>query len=401
MRKLILLSVLLYSCGAQDTINLPEGTAQTRGLVVDTHNTGVTTGLSPLESAPDPLTTAIESGVPNGLTPSSAPNLNADPADESVSETDTDTTTDPATPPAVPLQIPFGELPDSIEVAAPYAPPGAFDEGTYEVRERFLTDQDTFSQWQAMNLSSDGEHLFIAAVDQQTPSKGTVVRMDLAGADWTDLGNSLLSRFTFGATGYDMEKTIRGVAVQPSGLVLISDVNQGVYTLDPQSEDLQHYALTLPDAGDLAAFAEGYLVVSQDQLKQLQTPFGEASVLAEFAAVGPVRALAQHPDGGAYVLSATGIYEVTSARTPRTVLSAEGVTAVEWSQIRDFALDAEGNVFVLTDTSVFWLDSRGELKKELAAGDLIAPKALIWVNGSLYIADAGQSYKDSAIFQLQ
>ncbi len=388
MRKLLLLCLLLPACGSQDTINISEAQAQVRGLVVDTHTaTPPGTGVSPLEPAPDP---SSQQTGPNGLTPP--------PAEVPSQVTTTPASAQPSAKPATPpVQIPFGELPDTITVNAPYAPPGAFAEGTYEVRERFLTDQDTFSQWQAMNLTSNGNMLFIGAVDQQTPSKGTVLQMGLEGEDWSDLGTSLLSRFTFGATGYVMEKTIRGLAIDGTQ-VLISDQSQGVYHLDTATKKITHHEINLPEGGDVARWGSDYVVISAGSLQRLSAPFSQSTPLSDLQGV---QALAQHPDGDLYALNRNGIFKVTSEGQAAPTLRADTTGALPWSTVKDFAVDAEGNFFLLTPTTVLWLDSEGNLKKALAEGDLLNPQALIWINGSLYIADAGNSHKDSAILQLQ
>lgn len=370
---------------------------------MDSHTAGSLPSLSPLDAAPVftpepaegsflPTDPAGIAAPPSGVTASPAnppgarpPSVPATPSSAKPSGAST-------------VQIPFGELPDTIAVSAPYAPPGAFAEGTYEVRERFLTDQDTFSQWQAMNLSSDGSSLFIAAVDQQTPSKGTVLSMGLAGEDWTDLGNSLLTRFTFGATGYTMKKTIRGLAVAQNGKVLISDQTEGVYFLDPDTKKMTAHALALSNATDVAALGDRYFIVANNGIQVTQAPFAQATA---FGSLADVKALAQHPDGLLYALTSDGIFRLSDQGASTRVLAAASASTVGWESIKDFAVDPEGNFFVLSDLGVFWLDAKGVLKGELASGDLIAPRALLWVNGSLYIADAGNSYKDSAILQLQ
>lgn len=402
MRKLFLISALLCACGSQETINQSEVRSQLRGAVVDSHTAGSPPSLSPLDAAPVFTPTPAEGDLlaPTNsvaVEPVSGASQNANAANTPPASASTSTppSTKPASPP---VQIPFGELPDTIAVSAPYAPPGAFAEGTYEVRERFLTDQDTFSQWQAMNLSSDGTSLFIAAVDQQTPSKGTVLSMDLSGEAWTDLGNSLLTRFTFGATGYTMKKTIRGLAVAQNGKVLISDQSEGAYVLDPGTKKMTAHDLELPNATDVAALGERYFIVANHRIQVTQAPFAQA---AAFGTLTDVKALAQHPDGILYALTSDGIYRLAEQGASTQVLAAAKATTIGWESAKDFAVDPEGNFFVLSDLGVFWLDAKGALKGELASGDLIAPRALLWVSGSLYIADAGSSYKDSAILQLQ
>jgi hypothetical protein len=396
MRKLFLISALLCACGSQETINQSEVRSQLRGAVVDSHTASTPRSLSPLDSAPVFTPTPADTNfLPTLPDDAAVPAVSAS-APASSASTDAVAPTAPVN--TTPVQIPFGELPDSIAVSAPYAPPGAFAEGTYEVRERFLTDQDTFSQWQAMNLSSDGTSLFIAAVDQQTPSKGTVLKMSLTGESWTDLGNSLLSRFTFGATGYTMKKSIRGLAVAQNGKVLISDQTEGVFALDPDSKKMTAYALPLSNASDVAALGDRYFVVTDAGIQMTQAPFAQAT---PFGTLSGVKALAQHPDGVLYVLSSDGIFRLSESGVATRVLSAASVSSIGWETAKDLAVDPEGNFFVLSDLGVFWFDAKGQLKSELASGDLIDPRALLWAGGSLYIADAGTNHKDSAILQLQ
>ena len=290
-----------------------------------------------------------------------------------------------------PSEIPFGTLPDTITVGAPYAPPGAF-EGQYELQDNFAVDQDTFNNWQAAAIASNGEHLFIAAVDN-SPSKGTLLKMNVEGKDWEDLGDSFLSRVSLGATGYVMKHTLGSLAVNVSGTALISDATEGLYSYEKEVRPLK----LSPGARQIVFAHDRYILLTPRGLEQLQvsssteapTPFESELPPGELPKV-----MGKSPEGELFVATGTQIFRLEASG------EATALVSLEDPALRALSADAEGNLFGLYADRILWWKPTGE-SKTLAEGDLISPVGLVWAGGSLYVADAGTSSKTSVILQFR
>lgn len=285
----------------------------------------------------------------------------------------------------------LGDLPGDLDVLPPFNPGGGdAGEPSFSLEDSYLIDQDTFNQWQAVNLVSDGSNLYVAAVDQKTPSKGTVIQMDSSGGSWKDIGKSFLSTITFGAGGYDMEKTIQALALDSGGNLLVLDESDRVYKMPSPDYDIQEIELGLRGTMD-ATFVNGnYYLSTQMGVQKLDTSLG---IPAAFSSVTPSGGLGADAEGNIFVVAGMSIQKISATGSVKKVIS--GLEAPI-----DVAVDNEGDIFVLTVGSVKWFSATGEDKGAFGLGEFIAPRAICTdASGTVFVADFGTDHKDSKIFK--
>lgn len=334
--------------------------------------------------APTDSSTVADPSLSDTAPTDTSADLSADIGTDASADLGTDLGTDLSTDPGSDL----GDVPGDLDVLPPFNPGGDSGEASYSMEDSFNTDQDTFNQWQAVNLVSDGANLYIAAVDQKTPTKGTVIQMDTSGGSWADIGKSFLSTITLGAGGYDMEKTIQALALDNGGNLLVVDHDDRVYKMPTPDFDIQEVAVSLTGASD-ATFANGnYFVTTSFGIEKVDTSLGMPTA---FSKIKPSGGLGTDSDGNLYVVDGMTIQKIKSSGQAQKVVS--GLEAPV-----DVAVNNEGDIFVLTNTAVQWYDASGKSKGEFGQGDFIAPRAICTdAGGSVYVADFGTDHKDSKI----
>jgi len=285
----------------------------------------------------------------------------------------------------------IGQLPD-MHVAEPFNPGGSSDGPiSYSTADSYLIDQDRFNQWQAMNITTDGSMLYVAAADLKSPSKGTVIQMSTSGEGWKDLGKSLIATITFGARGYAMDPTITGIALDKSGNLLVSDQQNRVY-----SATAPKYSFEALNIGGLigtqdAIFANGHYFISTTRgIQKLGSDFGIPST---FGSITPSGGLAAHGEQIYAVVGANSVHRLNAnGQGTRLISGLENAI--------DVAVDSTGQIFVLSSNGIRWFDAAGVEQGEFGLGEFIAPKGLcLDSSGAIFVADAGNDYKDSKIIK--
>lgn len=302
------------------------------------------------------------------------------PAEDAAAATPTATGSAPSTMPA------------DMTVAEPYKPATTGSTGSsapaYAAEGSFKVDQDTFNQWQAVNVASDGVNVYVAAVDSKMPAKGTVITMDSAGANWKDIGKSFLATITLGAAGYKMDKTITGVALDSSGNVLVADAADRVFTLTAPKFSITEVDVAISGATDVVNAGSNYFVATSAGIQKLDSGLSAPS---SFGSVTPTGGLGADAQGNVYAVVGSAIQKLSATGTAAEVV--KGLSAP-----LDVAVDSSGNIFVLESSSVVWFNAKGVKQGEFGSGELQAPKALCTdSSGAVYVADAGSSHKDSVV----
>lgn len=287
-----------------------------------------------------------------------------------------------------------GTMPEDLTVSEPYNPSTTTSASSgatsYSSDGSFKVDQDTFNQWQAANIATDGTNLYVAAVDTKTPAKGTVITMDTSGGSWKDIGKSLLATFSLGALGYKMNKTITGLSVDSSGNVLVSDAADRVYTMATPKFSISTVELPLSGALDVASNGSDYFVATASGIQKIDSSASSATI---FGSVTPTGGLGTDSSGNLYAVVGSSIKKFSASGTATDVVK-------NLSFATDVAVDNSGNIFVLGSSSVTWYDAKGVKQGEFGSGELQAPKALcVDLSGSVFVADAGTDYKTSMIFK--
>lgn len=282
-----------------------------------------------------------------------------------------------------------GTMPPDLEVLPPFAPPGLGGATDYSTEGSYKVDQDTFNQWQAVNLTSDGSAIYIAASDLKSPAKGTVIRMGTSGEDWKDIGKSFLSTITFGAAGYKMNETITGIALDSAGELLVTDASERVYALSTDGGPSEK-ALSLVGSRDVVSAGGFFYAATTSGIQKFDGNFG---IPAHFGSVKPTGGLGVDSTGLLYAVVGNSIQKFDSS-------GQAGEIVGNLSSPVDVAVDGSGNLFVLESGAVKWFNANGESKGSFGSGELIAPKAIcVDSSGAVYVADAGNDHSDSQVIK--
>lgn len=398
MKKVTLLSTLtlalsLTACGG--SVNSPtSGAVSSLSTSLSTPSGGA--GITPIESL-DEETPAETAPVAEAAPAEEAPVAEAAPAEEAPAAEAAPAEEAPAAEAAPTEEAPaaaeapqdLDALPD-MDVSSPYVPSGSSLGGGsgYVAEGSFKVDQDTFNQWQAVNLISDGSNLYVAAVDVKTPTKGTVIRMDTSGGAWKDLGKSFLSTITLGATGYKMTKTIQGLAMDDSGNLIISDSKDQLFRMDAPKYSVTAVKAALASTLDAVSSGGNLFVATATGIQKFDAAL---SVGSAFGSVIPSGGLGKDSQGHIYAVAGSSIQKIDASGNASEVVK-------DVSGALDVSVDSNGNIFVLMADSVKFFNSKGESQGSFGSGDLTAPKAIFAdASGGVYVADAGTDHKTSQV----
>lgn len=391
MKKVTLLSTLalsLTACGG--SVNSPtSGAVSSLSTSLSTPNGG--SGITPIESLDEETPAAeappVEEAAPAAEAPpaeEAAPAAEAPPAEEAPPAAAAE-----AAPPAEEAPKDLDAVPD-LDVGSPYVPSGSSLGGasSYVAEGSFKVDQDTFNQWQAVNVISDGSNLYVAAVDIKTPTKGTVIQMDTSGGAWKDLGKSFLSTITLGATGYKMTKTIQGLAMDDSGNLIISDTNDQLFRMDAPKYSVTTVKAALAGALDVVSSGGNFFVATSTGIQKFDSSLAAGSA---FGSVTPSGGLGRDSQGNIYAVVGSAIQKITSSGSASEVVK-------DVSGALDVSVDSKGNIFVLMSDSVKFFNDKGESQGSFGSGDFTAPKAIFAdSSGGVYVADSGTDHKTSQV----
>jgi sugar lactone lactonase YvrE len=277
-----------------------------------------------------------------------------------------------------------------LDVGSPYVPAGSSLGGgsSYTAEGSFKVDQDTFNQWQAVNVISDGSNLYVAAVDIKTPTKGTVIQMDTSGGAWKDLGKSFLSTITLGATGYKMTKTIQGLAMDDSGNLIISDSKDQLFRMDTPKYSVTTVKAALASALDVVSSGGNFFVATSTGIQKFDSSLAAGSA---FGSITPSGGLGRDSQGNIYAVAGSAIQKINSSGAATEVVK-------DVSGALDVSVDSKGNIFVLMSDSVKFYNDKGESQGSFGSGDFTAPKAIFAdSSGGVYVADSGSDHKTSQV----
>jgi hypothetical protein len=400
MKKVSILSTLalalsLTACGG--SVNSPTSGAvgSLSSLSSPSGGSGITPieSLEPMDSDTSAMTAPFEDAAPVEAAPGEETFVDTAPAEEIAAELPVEGT--PAEEIAAELPATTEEAPQDLDaipdldIGSPYVPSGSSLGGgsSYIAEGNFLVDQDTFNQWQPVNLVSDGSNLYVAAVDVKTPTKGTVIQMDTSGGAWKDLGKSFLSTVTFGATGYKMPKTIQGLTMDDSGSLIISDSQDQLFRMDAPKYSVTTVKAALASALDIVSIGSNVYVATSTGIQKFDSSLSAGSA---FGSVTPSGGMGRDTEGNLYVVVGNAIQKIDSSGSVSEIV--KDLTAP-----LDVTVDSQGNIFVLQSDSVKFFDKTGESQGSFGMGDFTAPKAIYAAGGSVFVADSGADYKSSQI----
>lgn len=295
--------------------------------------------------------------------------------------------TQAAVPSATPSTTPDNFYDDSTDplldnrnsLSTPTVPTGTpnAQAGTFKV------DQDLANSWQARGIAVAGGFIYVSASDSSgLMKKGTVIKMNATdGKKWDNLASALLG------LRHPMDSTVQGLAIS-GGTILAADSASKMYTVDATEGDVK----TIKAAGgtDVAAGPSGFFVANgmverSDLSGSSRTPLGNLPASGGIGADNM---------GNVYAVSGNSIKKGDTSGQVFDVVTTDLAAPL------DVAVDnRNGDLYVLEQTMIKRFTTNGQLIVSFANGASKAVAIAVDETGSVYVADAGTTYKDSKVIK--
>jgi hypothetical protein len=284
----------------------------------------------------------------------------------------------------------------------PYSPPGGANSGSngYTLAGTFPVDQDSYipssipfigalaptrNQWQAVGIAAVGSDIIISAKDSSGLfKKGTVITMNgETGKDWKNVGSAWLG------LKHPMDATVKGITVDENGNIFASDSSKYIYSLAQPSFSVTLNVSGVSGAMDIASVGTSLIVASTSGLKKFDSSALTSGT--DFAAgVTPSGGIGSDSAGNIYVVSGSTIKKINSSGSASDFVT--GVTGAI-----DVVANNSNQVCVLTSDGIKMYDAAGKALSTFGSGDYSNAMAIATNGTDIFVADAGQSYKNSMV----
>ena len=249
----------------------------------------------------------------------------------------------------------------------------------------FKVDQDFLNQWQPTGLELSGGNLYISAIDvRNITHKGTVIKMNAQGEEWTDLTSSLLG------LRHPLNSTTRGLAMNQMGTLLVTDKDGGMFSVDPNSGELEKNA----DAGSAIDVdgASGTMWFSSVRGLEKSNDSGSSRTLISGVAASGM--IGSDKEGNAYVPVQSVIVKVTPDGESTTIIKNY------LNSPADVAIDPRnGDIYILDGGEIKRYDSAGQFIVSFGSSALDPVCIDIDDSGALYVADFGRDHRSAQIIK--
>lgn len=315
-------------------------------------------------------------------------------APEETQATTPPTETESPAPEASPSATTAPTLPPNTQVQEPFNPnTEAASASGMTATGNFKVDRDMLNEWQAVGVVSDGSKLYVTAVDRKTLTKGTVIQMDSSsGESWKNLGRSTLkSVLTLGFGGYALSKNIQGIALDSSNNLFVNDSTQYLYQLSAPKYGIKKVKSGLSGALDLAVSNGSVFVSTSSGIQKYDTSLTGG---VSFGTVSVSGGIATDAQGNVYVVSGTTIQKLDANGNATQVVSG-------LSSPVDVTVGQNGKIYVLESDAVKEFEN-GTLKSTFGSGDFKNAKSVFAdSSGAVFVADMGTSHKDSQVIKYE
>lgn len=277
-----------------------------------------------------------------------------------------------------PIEIPLDSPNNNNNIinAAPSAVPNT-KSGSFKV------DKATFSSWQAKGIAVSNGTIFVTVTDTKGILQyGSIVKMSSSdGGNWKNIGTALLG------LSHPIGKTVQGVAISGNTLIAV-DSKSKVYTLDTANNKVK----TLKTAGgtDVAA-AGGTIYIANGSVNKTDSGVTAMSPIAGLSATGGIGGDSK---GNVYAVSGSTIKKADPSGQVQDIITTNLAGAV------DVAADnRNGDIYVLEASSIKRFNANGQMLSTFPSGAIKGVAIAIDEGGSLYVADSGNTNKDSQVIK--
>lgn len=247
----------------------------------------------------------------------------------------------------------------------------------------FKVDQSYLSSWQARGIAVSGGFIYLTAVDTSSLLKsGTVIKMNSSdGKNWKDLGKRFLG------LGHPMATTVQGLAISGSKIIAVDSASKA-YLIDSDKGGVT----TLSAAGGTDVAVGGASVfVANGTVEKTDSGAISRTPITGLSATGGIGA-----DNLGNIFSVSG----TVIKKSDTTGQVQDVITSNLASPIDVAVDnRNGDLYVLDTTMVKRFNASGQLLSSFPSSAGKPVSIAIDESGILYIADQGETKKDSKVIK--
>lgn len=244
-------------------------------------------------------------------------------------------------------------------------------------------DKALFSSWQAKGIAVGNGTIYITVSDMKGLLQyGSVVKMGTDGNNWKNIGTALLG------LSHPVGKTVQGIAISGSTLIA-ADTNGKMYTLDAANGKVK---TTKNSGGTDVAVAGGSVYVANGSVSKTDTSLSSLTPVTGLNATGGIGGDSK---GNVYAVSGSTIkkYDPTSGQV-------QDLVTTNLAGPIDVAADnRNGDIYVLEGTMIKRFNANGQMLSSFSSGAIKGVAIAIDESGALYVADSGNSNKDSQVIK--
>lgn len=250
----------------------------------------------------------------------------------------------------------------------------------------FKVDQDFFNQWQPVGLAVSSGTLYVSAIDVGLVSrKGSIISMDASnGEGWKNVTKKWLG------LSYGLNSGTRGMAINGSGTIMVSNDKGGIYNVDPGAGSIAKV-----EAGgslDIAA-GGGKVYIHSARGLEVTDDSGEGATPTNVKSSGGIAA---DSEGNGYAPVQNTVQKVAADGTVTTLIKDYLNTP------SDIAIDPRnGDIYVLDSGEIKRYDKNGEFVVNFPSGALDAVAITCDEEGNLYVADFGRDQRSAQIIKYE
>jgi hypothetical protein len=247
----------------------------------------------------------------------------------------------------------------------------------------FNVDQATFNQWQAKGIAVSSGTIYVTVADTSGLSKkGSIVKMNSSdGKNWKDLTSSLLGM------RHPLDATVTGLAIS-GGTIIATDSTSQIYSVDASKGSVK--VIKAAGGTDVTAGA-GNLFIANGSVEKSDSSATTRTPIVGMTASGGV---GSDNLGNVFAVSGNTIKKADSMGQVMDVVTTDLAGPI------DVAVDSRnGDIYVLEASMVKRFTTNGQFAVSFSNGSTKAVSIATDEAGAVYVADAGNSNKDSKVIK--
>lgn len=248
---------------------------------------------------------------------------------------------------------------------------------------KFAVKRGLVDDWQAKGIVVSGDSIFVSATDSTgILQKGTILKISKDGKTQKDFASSWLT------LRHPMDKTVGGLTLFGSNLLAVDTAGK-FYVVDSSKGAIK--TIKTDAATDIASGGGAVFIASGSSVARTDSSASSRNMVQGMSATGGIGA---DKDGAVYAVSGNTIKKSDASGQVMDVISAELAAPI------DVAIDdRNGDIYVLEQQEVKRFNRDGMLLTKFASQAAKASSIALDSAGYVYIADTGNSAKESQVIK--